>query len=60
MAGDGLAPRERDEFDRMRRVDRIERDRAVLARYEEGMSFFRARIEEERYEIGRIDERLGS
>ncbi len=55
----GLAPRERDEFDRVRRNAQIERDREVLAQYEEGMAFFPARIENNRYGLGRIDERLG-
>lgn len=43
-----MDPRERDEFERIRRIDQIDRDRAILAQYEEGMVFYRARIEDNR------------
>jgi len=52
------SPRERDEFERIRRVAQIEKDRNFIARYEEGTAFYRTRIEDNRYELGRIDERL--
>jgi hypothetical protein len=51
--------KERDEFQRMRLVAQIERDRALIAQYEEHQAFYRARVEEGRYELGRLDERLG-
>lgn len=49
----------RDEFERMRLVAQIERDRAIIAQYEEHQAFYRARIEDSRYELGGLDERLG-
>jgi hypothetical protein len=51
--------RERDEFDRITRLAEIERDRELIAQYEEGMAFYRGRIEDYRYQLGRIDQRLG-
>lgn len=54
-----LSPKERDEFTRIGRLDQIDRDRLIIARYEEGMAFYRNRIEDNRYELGRLDERLG-
>jgi hypothetical protein len=52
-------PHERDQFERMRLVARIERARSLVAQYEEHQEFYRREIEESRYEIGRLDERLG-
>jgi hypothetical protein len=40
--------------------DEIEKERRKVAQYEEGLAFFRQRIEQRQYEIGRLDERLGS
>jgi len=54
-----MSPRERDEFERIRRIAQIEKDRNFLEQYDEGMAFYRSRIEDNRYELGRIDERLG-
>lgn len=51
-------PGERDEFERIRITDRIERDRAMVRQYEEHLGFFRGRIEDNRYELGKLDERL--
>jgi hypothetical protein len=53
------APNERDEFERMRLVALIERARELVAQYEEHQEFFRRQIEDSRYELGRLDERLG-
>lgn len=53
-------PQERDEFERMRLVEQIEKDRQIIASYEENMMFYRIRIEENRYALGRLDERLGA
>jgi len=52
-------PREDDEFERMRLVAQLERDRLLIAQYEEHQTFYRSRIEDSRYELGRLDERLG-
>jgi hypothetical protein len=51
--------REDDEFDRIRLAAQIERDRAMIAQYDEHQAFFRARVEDSRYKLGRLDERLG-
>jgi hypothetical protein len=52
-------PREEDEFERMRLVAEIERDRLLIAQYEEHQAFYRDRVEDNRYKLGRLDERLG-
>lgn len=51
--------REDDEFERMRLVAQIERDRGLITRYEEHQARYRARIEDSRYKLGRLNERLG-
>lgn len=51
--------REDDEFRRIRLTAQIERDRALVAQYEQHQAFYRSRVEESRYELGRLDERLG-
>ncbi|GAB4046773.1 hypothetical protein [Catellatospora paridis] len=48
-----------DEFLRIRLTGEVERDREIVAKYEEGLGFHRARIEANRYELGKLDERLG-
>ncbi|GIG89254.1 hypothetical protein Pen02_41900 [Plantactinospora endophytica] len=50
---------ERDQFERMRLVEQIERARALIAQYAEHQAHYRARVEDNRYELGRLDERLG-
>jgi hypothetical protein len=52
-------PWEQDEFDRIKLHQDIERARAMLAQYETGMAHFRREIENWRYKLGRLDERLG-
>jgi hypothetical protein len=52
-------PSEEDEFERMRLVAEIERDRLLIAQYEEHQAFYRGRVEDNRYKLGRLDERLG-
>lgn len=52
-------PRERDEFQRMRLTAEIERARLLIAQYEEHQEFYRRQVESNRYELGRLDERLG-
>jgi len=51
--------KERDEFERMRLVAQIERARAFIRQYEEHQEFYRRQVEDSRYELGRLDERLG-
>lgn len=51
--------RVRDEFMRMELTALLSRDREIIASYEEGFAFIRRRIEETRYDLGRLDERLG-
>ncbi len=52
-------PNEQDEFERMRLVAQIERARALIEQYEQHQEFYRRQVEDSRYEIGRLDERLG-
>lgn len=51
--------KERDEFERMRLAAQIERARAFIAQYQEHQEFYRRQVEDSRYELGRLDERLG-
>lgn len=48
-----------DEFRRIELVSLLERERAIVGQYEQHLAFYRARIEDRRYELGRLDERLG-
>jgi hypothetical protein len=43
----------------IRLVAQIERARTLVTRYEEHQEFYRRQIEDSRYELGRLDERLG-
>jgi len=52
-------PREEAEFDRIRIMSDLEKDRGLVARYDEHQAIYRARIEKHQYELGRLDERLG-
>jgi hypothetical protein len=54
-----ITQRENDEFERMRLVAEIERDRLLIAQYDEHQAFYRGRAEDNRYKLGRLDERLG-
>ena len=49
----------RDEFTRMELTARLSRDREIISQYETNVEFFRRRVEDTRYELGRLDERLG-
>lgn len=51
--------READEFERMRLTAQIERARGLIAQYDEHQEFFRRQIENNRYELGRLDQKLG-
>jgi hypothetical protein len=51
--------REQDEFDRIMLVEQVQKDRILVGQYEDGLAYFRRKIEDTRYEIGRLDERLG-
>lgn len=48
-----------DEFARIQLIERVARSREIIAQYEVGLAFHRQRVEDDRYEIGRLDERLG-
>jgi hypothetical protein len=52
-------PNERDEFERIRLVEQIDRARRLIAQYDEHQEFYRRQIEDSRYELGRLDERQG-
>jgi hypothetical protein len=53
------APRERDEFSRIELVSLIERERAIVAQYQEHLAYYATRLENRLYELGKLDERLG-
>jgi ribosomal protein L15E len=50
--------RERDEFKRIELTARLQRARDLIMQYEEGLAFYRGQVEDNRYELGRLDERL--
>jgi hypothetical protein len=52
-------PDEQDEFDRIWLVAQVECARTLVAQYEEHQEFYRQQIEDSRYELGRLAERLG-
>ena len=52
-------PNEHDEFERVRLTAQIDRARTLVAQYEEHQDFYRRQVEDGRYELGRLDERLG-
>jgi hypothetical protein len=52
-------PREKDEFKRIQLVAEIEHARLLIAQYEEHQAYYRGRVEDDRYQLGRLDERLG-
>jgi hypothetical protein len=52
-------PRDDDEFERIRLTAQVERDRQMIAQYDEHQAFFRDRVEKNLYLLGRLDERLG-
>jgi hypothetical protein len=52
-------PREKDEFRRIQLATELDRARKLVAQYDEHQSYYRAVIEDHRYELGRLDERLG-
>jgi len=54
-----ITPRENDEFERIQLVAQIERDRHLIAQYDEHQAFYRGRVCDNRYKLGRLDERLG-
>jgi len=49
----------RDEFARMQLTAQLAKSRDIIAQYEVGLAFQRQRVEDTRYELGRLDERLG-
>lgn len=50
---------EHDNFTRIQLTVRLESDRELVTQYEEGLAFHRGRIDDTRYELGKLDERLG-
>ena len=54
-----MATREDNEIERIELWTEVEKSRSIVEQYEEGQAFFRARIEDRPYRIGRLDERLG-
>ncbi len=52
-------PKDRDEFERIKLHQDIERARMIIEQYGTGMAFYRQEIENKRYKLGRLDERLG-
>ena len=50
---------EREQFERIQLNARLDRDREIIAQYERGLAYYRQRVEDTRYELGRLDERLG-
>lgn len=48
-----------DEIKRMDLHEDLEKDRLIVASYEVGLKHYHRAIEEKRYQIGRLDERLG-
>jgi hypothetical protein len=51
--------RVQDEFKRMEHHRNLERAREIIAGYEEGFAHFRKKIEDIKYDLGKLDERLG-
>jgi hypothetical protein len=51
--------REGAEFERIEQVAKLERARGFIAQYEQHLLFYRRQVEDVRYELGRLDERLG-
>jgi hypothetical protein len=49
---------EGDEFERIRIAAEIERYRGLIAQYDVHQSYYRTRVEDNRYILGRLDERL--
>ncbi len=60
MPGNGMSPGERDKFERIKKTADVERFHEIIVKYEEGLADYRSRVEEHLYEIGKIDERLGT
>jgi hypothetical protein len=52
-------PREDDEFRRIELMSHLERECGIVALYEQNLAFYRTRIEERLYELGKLDQRLG-
>ncbi|GAA1417818.1 hypothetical protein ACFQZ4_26720 [Catellatospora coxensis] len=50
--------RVKDEFARIELVTRMQRDGEMISQYEYGLTFHRRRVEADRYQLGRLDERL--
>jgi hypothetical protein len=51
--------KEQDEFERIRLTVGVERARGLIKQYEEHQAYYRRQVEDSRYELGKLDERLG-
>jgi hypothetical protein len=51
--------RSEEEFERIKLHQDIARARLIVEQYETGMAYYRLEIENYRYRLGRLDERLG-
>jgi hypothetical protein len=54
-----MGTRQDDHFERIKLAEAIERARGLIAQYDEGRADNCRLIEDSRYKIGRLDERLG-
>lgn len=52
--------RRRDQFRRIELMSQLEHDRGLIDVYEKGLAYFRTRIEDARYSLGKLDQRLGA
>ncbi|MGH3679539.1 MAG: hypothetical protein ACRDT2_04540 [Natronosporangium sp.] len=52
-------PEERDQFARIELLTKLQRDREIVAMYEENLTELRKKIEQEVHILGKLDERLG-
>jgi len=59
VVNDERGGRELEEFERIALIAQVEKDRAMITQYLQNMAFFQTRIEDARYRLGRLEERLG-
>lgn len=52
-------PRERDQFARIELLTKLQRDREIVAMYEENLAKLRQEIGMKLHKLGKLDERLG-
>lgn len=59
MSDGGMTASERDKFPRIKLTTDVERAREIILQYQDGLAYYRSKVEGRLYKIGRIDERLG-